>query len=1182
MQPIMAKGRWFLPACLLVLLAGNSSRALAQATILSIEGGTNAWITPRGTSREVPAFRSQRLDPGDRGHTGSRTRLTLQLADRSHARIREHSHFEIQKGAGEKEPILFTLRRGLGYFFLRGEPGELLIRSRGGTAASRGTEFVVEVDEEDGLLVTLVEGEVVLTNEHGLVRLVNRDPNWAVQALARPGQQPQIQPKIAAINAVQWCLYYPGVLDPGDLPLTDFEARELGDSLAAYRAGDLAKALTSYPGDQPFSSASAKIYLAVLLLAVGEVEQAEQLLPPAPRPAIDPEPDRVLKRLAGAVRQMIAAVRHEPWDQTQPPALATEWLAESYFLQAQSQAPGNVTRALQAARSAVAVSRDFGFGWVRVAELEFSRGNTAEARRALEEGLRLAPRNAQALALKGFLLSAQNQVDWAYLYFDEAIRADGGLANGWLGRGLAQMKLGHTRAGLADLEVAAAVEPQRALLRSYLSKAFGQAGDTRRARTEIELAKQLDENDPTSWLYSALLHWDDNHVNEAVADLKTSKERNDNRRVYRSQLLLDQDQAVRGANLAAIYRDAGMIEVSLREAAQAVNLDYANFSSHLLLANSLQERRDPNQVQLRFETAWFTEYLLANLLSPPGASTLSQAVSEHEYSRLFERNRLGLYSSTDYLSYGEWQQNTVQYGVQENSSYAAELFYRQSNGQRPNSDVEQLAATIRAKQQITPQDSLFLQISYADAEAGDVMPYYDPAQASLHLRTEEVQQPSFLAGYHREWSPGSHTLLLAGYWEDTLQYSTPDAQALFLDRSVQTGQIFQVTAFPAEQNAYRNEVQIFSGELQHILQWDWNSLQVGGRFQEGTFFTTSDQSLIFLGQPIPQPLQDYDLDFQRLSLYAYDQCQIWSTVPLRLVAGLSYDRITYPSDFRFPPISSGEDKQDQLSPKAGFIWTPTKDTTLRAAYTRSLGGASLDQSVRLEPSQVAGFIQSFRSLIPEAVGGALSAPSFETYGLSLEQKVSPGTYLGVALAWLKSEVDHVQGAYEFDLNRGGLFQSGTQEDLDFDERSLTLTANQLLGREWSLGAFYRISAAELDQRFPEIPASAFTGNVSHDQALESTLHFLRLFAIYNHPVGFFAEFDANYYHQSNAGYSPAQPGDHFWQLDAFVGYRLPRRKAELRVGLLNLTDQDYRLSPLNLTPELPRDRTFATTLRFHF
>jgi hypothetical protein len=36
------------------------------------------------------------------------------------------------------------------------------------------------------------------------------------------------------------------------------------------------------------------------------------------------------------------------------------------------------------------------------------------------------------------------------------------------------------------------------------------------------------------------------------------------------------------------------------------------------------------------------------------------------------------------------------------------------------------------------------------------------------------------------------------------------------------------------------------------------------------------------------------------------------------------------------------------------------------------------------------------------------------------------------------------------------------------------------------------------------------------------------------------------------------------------------------LAVLNLTDQDYHLSPLNLMPDLPRDRTLAVSCRVNF
>ena len=60
------------------------------------------------------------------------------------------------------------------------------------------------------------------------------------------------------------------------------------------------------------------------------------------------------------------------------------------------------------------------------------------------------------------------------------------------------------------------------------------------------------------------------------------------------------------------------------------------------------------------------------------------------------------------------------------------------------------------------------------------------------------------------------------------------------------------------------------------------------------------------------------------------------------------------------------------------------------------------------------------------------------------------------------------------------------------------------------------------------------------------------------------------------------PGDDSWQFNAWAGYRFWRRRAEITMGVLNLADQDYRLSPLNLTQDLPRDRTFFARARWSF
>ena len=705
---------------LLIPLAAGAQPAAPQFTnppiVLTVEG-TNVFIQRFGANQWETAYVDQVLAAKDRGRTGNRSRTSVRLSDLSVMRISERSEFEIQPLRDQKAEAEFSLLRGLLYLLNRDRPGKHRFVTPTATAATRGTEFTLEVEEATGrTILTVLEGEAELTNAAGSVIIASGE-----QGIAVLGQAPTKTAVIDTTNVVQWCLYYPGVLDLGDLSWDPAEQAAIGDSIAEYSRGDLLRAISAYPVNRNPASDAEKIYLGALLLSVGQASQAESLLTTLSNAA---GPGSRHRRLADALRLVIAVVKQYDNSATLgspfPSPLPTEMLATSYLQQSRHE----LDEALDSARQAVKESPRFAFAWTRIAELEFSRGNTRQAAEALERSLSLAPRNAQALALKGFLLAARNRISEATGYFEQAMAIDGGLGNAWLGRGLCRIRQGRAEEGRLDLQVAATTEPRRSLLRSYLGKGFSNAGDSMHAEKELRLASEIDSGDPTPWLYSALLLQQMNRINEGVRDLQRSQQLNDNRQLYRSGLLLDQDRAVRGANLASLYRDAGMVDVSVREAVRAVNTDYGNYSAHLFLANSFDQLRDPELFNLRYETAWFTEYLVANLLAPVGAGTLSQTVSQQEYSKLFEQDRLGVVAASSYASHGEWVERLVQYGTLGNSSYAVEGSYHQDDGWRANNDFTRWTGVIEFKQQLTSEDSVYLQASYSDSRSGDLSETY--------------------------------------------------------------------------------------------------------------------------------------------------------------------------------------------------------------------------------------------------------------------------------------------------------------------------------------------------------------------------------------------------------------------------------------------------------------------------
>ena len=62
-----------------------------------------------------------------------------------------------------------------------------------------------------------------------------------------------------AMDSVQWCFYYPGVLDLNDLALSPSEQDRLRESLLAYAQGDVLRALGEYPHNRVPTSPGDKV-----------------------------------------------------------------------------------------------------------------------------------------------------------------------------------------------------------------------------------------------------------------------------------------------------------------------------------------------------------------------------------------------------------------------------------------------------------------------------------------------------------------------------------------------------------------------------------------------------------------------------------------------------------------------------------------------------------------------------------------------------------------------------------------------------------------------------------------------------------------------------------------------------------------------------------------------------------
>ncbi len=1137
-----------------LLLASISTAAEQGGELVTVENQVDR--SPPQTAW-TKAATGDKIQWSEQVRTGELSRAAIELSTGGVLRVGELTSLRLQPPptgqAGGRSRIDFG--KGVAYFFSRSEE-EADIETPTASLNIRGTEFVLEVGTGGKTTVTLLDGAVGISNSYGAIDLASGE-----QGIIEPGRAPRKTAVLDASERIQWFLYYPGIVDPATF--ASLANGRFAKSLAAYASGDLLGALESLP---LATTPEEHRFSAAVKLASGRIDEVqEDLAKSGNHPVTD------------SLRLLIDVVKKPSVEMAEIKAPPTPEgrMALSYALQSR----GDLDGALKAAREAAAASPDFGLAWARVAEIEFSFGRNEKAIEALDKSLALAPRNAQAISLKGYLEISRNRIPDARSRFSEAIAIDPALGNAWLGQGLACFQAKDRAAGLRSMTIAAAVEPNRSFFRSYLGKALVENGRDEKASNELRLARSLDPGDPTAPLYQALLDQRRYAFNSAIGNVEESIALNDNRAIYRSSFLLDKDRSVRQANLASLYKNAGMTETSLEEARRSVISDYLNPSAHLFLSNSVDALRDARRVQLRYETPWFNELLIANLLSPAGTDLLPQNISQQEYSQLFPVNRLGLSTRTRFRSDGEILATGTITGRSDKTSVALDYDIFSSDGQFPNQDVDRQTAYLQLKHALTPRDSFYLNLKFEEIERGDSRTLYDPSTLDPDLRIRQEQAPVTILGYQHEWSPGSRTLLLGGALTERIEVDNPKARTVLMFIDPQSPVVTNPLSFGSDLTQVR-ETEVYFGEIQHIWSDERQTLLVGTRFDSGSFSTRNTFTNQTAGSGLsgdPDVIR-VDPDYSRWVGYAYYTRELakglWAT------AGLAYDWQEYPFNTSNAPAGDELEKSSGLLPKAGVIWTPNDNLTLRLGYARSVGGATFDESVRLEPTQVAGFIQSFRTLVDGSEIGGLPSPEFDTTGAAILYKFPTRTYLGAEGFFRTAKAE--RGIGVLTLDRTPVDYSGSlqlREKIDYQEWGGSVYINQLLSDEWALGARYTYTHAELDSDYPELSAAGINQFATVES---SALHQAETYLIWNHADGWFSRLSARLFAQDNSGYGTPRPDDTWSQLDLSVGKRFFQNRGSIEIGILNLTDENYRHNPLISLPESPRERTAFVELRLDY
>jgi Tfp pilus assembly protein PilF len=918
-------------------LAADVSAACSSpfARIVSIQG-TIELLRARQNDWSRVTHLDTSLCEGDRLRTGELSRAALFIQPETLVRVDQNTSISISQTADETlveftqestqdgiVPASTTAHTcGAGYFITR-FPRKFRVNTPHLNAAVEGTEFLVAMRCETTDL-SVFEGKVLAISAG-----TNVFPSQSVvsgQTLTVGGSEPPaIKLLIKPVDAVQWTLYYP--------PLTPANAAVVEN------CSDVAQD----------NRASCLVARAERLLRAGRVDEAQANIGDAL--AVTPYSSDA-KALSSIIRLVkndkVDAMRLAKEAVEATPNSAPAWLALSYA----QQADFKLEAALASARRASELTPSSALAFARVAELQLSLGWTREAEKSAQQAVAANPDESRAHIILGFVHLAQIKVKEAREDFGRAIELDSTEPLSRLGLGLAIIRKGNLVEGREQIEIAVALDPTNSLIRSYVGKAYYEENTKDRdklASIQFDLAKGLDPNDPTPWFYDAILKQTLNRPVDALYDLQNTIELNDNRSVYRSRLLLDQDAASRNASLARIYGDLGFEQSALVESAKSLTDDPGNYSAHRFLA-------DTYAVVPRHEIARSSELLQAQLRQPLGSSPLQAQLANdelfllggagpanigmNEFNPLFSRNGLQLQL---YGLSGEQNTNAEQVIVNaltDRVALSASQFHFDTDGFRENNDNKKTIYDAFLQANISAGTSVQAEVSSSDQNFGDLIVNFDPNNFSVS--TNETKIDNYRLGIRHELVPQSDLLISLIHTDRQDEKTLPGL-----------GQIIKLSNVSTKI------------EAQNLFRASRFSLVTGiGYFRDkadGEFFSTP--------LPTSEPFQ--------FNGYGYAFVPI-PTANLTTQFGYSFDHLRSPD--------SGD--QEQWNPKFGLIWTPTSSTTFRATTFKVLR-RRINSDQGLEPTNVVGFNQYF-----DDINGASSRRT----ALALDQKLTPTLSMGMELS----------------------------------------------------------------------------------------------------------------------------------------------------------------------------------------
>jgi tetratricopeptide (TPR) repeat protein len=1084
--------------CLIQTSQAQTSECEQIGEVVSAQGTVRIQHPNSGQWANVS--RKTAVCEGDIIETGSRSRAAVNLNNESVLRIKQRSQAKLENFAARSEArSLMRLITGVIHFFSR-KPNEYAISTTTATIGIRGTEFVVSVDP-NSTEVTVFEGTVQAENDVAPIALGGGETVSIVS-----GQTLRAQTLVSPRDQVQWSLYYPPLLSLG---------KAGNETLAAAgqcaQSGDFDCAFDSLDavadGDR---DARYFTFNAALLLAVGDIEQARESLQQAR--ATTSENAEAL-----ALEAIIALTQNRTDEAMQSALAAVEIDAESaaalIALSYVQQAATEIDAAVASLRTAVDHNPENPLAWARLSELLLAQGQNADSGEAAARAVKLDANLSRGHMVQGYAALGRIDADAAIDAFETALGLDSADPMAHLGLGLGLIRNGDLVAGRREIEAAVALDSSSALLRPYLGRAYYEEKRAPLDADQYAIARQLDPNDPTAYLFDALRKHSENRPVEAARDLRESIARNDNRAVYRGRNLLDQDRAARGASLARIYDTLGFSDQGIDQAAKSLSADPANASAHRFLSDSYQQvrRREVSRVSELFQAQ-----MLQDINNNPVQPSVSAAnlnigsgagdIGLNEFSGLFESNDVQPSVSLQSGSNDTTAVEAVLSGVYDSLSFSIGAFDYETDGWRENNAQDQELGNLFLQWAAAPQLNLQVEVSSRESTEGDLAFNFDADEFDSSFSNDK-DLDSGRVGLH--YSPTAQIDILVSRIE-----SDREERQTFKD--IVIGPLVPIGPTPPFPPCPPVCVPSFilpGGDYDVLLEEDGtqDEIQYQQKFAIGNLVLGYAEA-------------DFESTIEQTRSYLYFTSELIDG--LELTIGASDD------EYDRGPVSLSE-----TSSKFGLRWQFTANQSIRVAAFEALKPALVNNR-SLEPTQIVGFNQLFDDP---------NGTEAETVGVGYDIALSGDMLLG-----FEASTRELTEPLVVDPG-GGPIAVLEERDEDINRVYFNWTPTKTVS--FTAGAIYDRYKAEPSD------TTLFDGLPERVKTVS-----LPISIMYFSPRGWYGGVTVTSVEQevvrnvdpgASASVPRASGDDEFEVIDLSFGYRLPKRMGSVSLEIQNAADEEF-------------------------